>query len=369
MEARADSDRSDLEYGSWNPDLGVSSCRYWTPRHGLRQLTRGLSGNKLGGLLFIYAAALQNNGTSFVHIPAFASLFMPINVHWMPRLNASYLFAAHALAQGMLLRDEALAAALEPSSKQLRQTIASANLPAQRFWRNLLGLCVLNDGHFDLAQQALAKTVGRNAKTDGLADELAGLLGDLERAFLGTVKDAAHNLQMRMQPIQQQWEARGPGLTRLFADTTDPNLVAEHARVAVVYPVLGGGGRAFLDFNTVCFEGVLADELDQLPEVVRLAWLLMQLNCELPMYSEAIHGNRLPHIAALATIPPILFAAEQVQLARCDEATVEQALTHWHLTTPVDVDPVQILMSWWTTYLDTRSPWHVALAALDRMFG
>ena len=67
-------------------------------------------------------------------------------------------------------------------------------------------------------------------------------------------------------------------------------------------------------------------------------------------------------------LPPVLRAAEHVELAECDRLTIELALTAWHVDTPLGFDAVEILTTWWDTYQATRPKWTVALAALDRMF-
>ncbi len=107
----------------------------------------------------------------------------------------------------------------------------------------------------------------------------------------------------------------------------------------------------------------------QLPEVVRLGWLLGQLNLDLPVFSDAIHGKRLPHIAELAMLPVALQAAEEVELWAMDAGGIRRALQVWHVVTPPDLDPVDVLQRWWGTYQETRPRWDIALAALDRMFG
>jgi hypothetical protein len=68
-------------------------------------------------------------------------------------------------------------------------------------------------------------------------------------------------------------------------------------------------------------------------------------------------------------IPPVLAAAEHVELGRFTTEAIHRAIVAWR---PVDADARDVakvadtLMSWWTTYQAGSTPWVVALAALDQ---
>jgi hypothetical protein len=114
---------------------------------------------------------------------------------------------------------------------------------------------------------------------------------------------------------------------------------------------------------------VLANPHAELPEIVRLGWLIAQLQLDLPAYSETIHAERLPHLARLAMLPATLQAAETVELVRWSPDLVQQAISRWQLLVPADVDAPQLLLDWWETYQQSRPAFAVALHALDEMFG
>jgi hypothetical protein len=46
---------------------------------------------------------------------------------------------------------------------------------------------------------------------------------------------------------------------------------------------------------------------------------------------------------------------------------IGKAISAWNLTVPPDVDAAALISDWWSTYLDGRPPWGVALTALDQM--
>jgi hypothetical protein len=154
---------------------------------------------------------------------------------------------------------------------------------------------------------------------------------------------------------------------------TEADLLVDEASVVLVYPALGGGGTAHPANNSLRFEAVLANPLEQLPETVRLGWLVSQLNLDLPKFSERIPRDRLRAIIALAMLPPALASASEVELARNDAATLSLALKSWCDAWPAsfvvgpEIDLADTLSRWWETYQTSRPPFAIALAALDEM--
>lgn len=282
---------------------------------------------------------------------------------------ASCLHAAQAVADGQVLADERVAAALELPARQLAGEFAAAGLAAGPFWRHLLPLSARIGNRRELAETALIKVVGRNSRLASTTSAIAAAIAGVENAFRSVLPNLDQELPLREQPIRDQWEARGPGLLKQIGVLTDESLLPERCEIILVQPVLGGYGAPFLSYNQIHLEAVLANPIAELPEVVRLAWLISQLQLDLPVYGEHVHRDRLPHIARFAMLPVTLAAAEYVELAKLSPETIARAIEAWRLTVPPDVDGPATVLQWWQTYLETRPPWPVALAALDQMFG
>jgi hypothetical protein len=114
-------------------------------------------------------------------------------------------------------------------------------------------------------------------------------------------------------------------------------------------------------------EGVAADPVTELSEVLRLAWLVSMLNLDLPRFGEKIASRRLPRLAGLAMVPVVLAAAESIPLAACDEPTLRLAVQSWLPATEKADDLTATLSQWWEVYRTLRPPWADALQALDRL--
>ena len=97
--------------------------------------------------------------------------------------------------------------------------------------------------------------------------------------------------------------------------------------------------------------------------MLRLGWLLGQLNFDLAALAEPLGAKRLEAVGPLALIPIVLAAAEDIELARYDQQHLRLALELWS-GSPAAAD---VLNTWWETYQASRPSWPAALAALGAM--
>lgn len=288
---------------------------------------------------------------------------MPMELRWIVSTSASAMHAAAALLAGQRLTDERLADALAEETQRLGEFLTSHGIATSAFFEHVIPLSVRLDQPRALAEVLLTKLLGRDATSDAAA--LVGHLLALDDAFAQALPQALVELELRAEPLGQQWEARGPGLLAELARLTGPGLLVAEAEVILVQPVLGGAGAAHWLYNSVHIEAMLANPVPELPEVLRLGWLLARLNLDLPMFEGDLRRDRLREVGALAMMPAVLTAAEEVEWARLSESSLAAALAAWHLDA---ADPL-VLLRWWETYLASRPPWDVALSALDRMLG
>lgn len=294
---------------------------------------------------------------------------MTTELTWKTSLTTSGLHAAEGASRGITILDPQLNEAMATPAAQLRSAIQSTGANPGRMWRHLFGLSATTENSRQLAETAIIKTAGRIERLSALSSQLGAALAEVQGAARRVMPLMMDELALRKRPLREQWEARGPGLLRQIAILTDDQLLAPTADVVILPPVFGGAGDAHLAYNSVRIEAVLANPHADLPEIVRLAWLITQLQTDLPILSENLHADRLPHIARFALLPVTLQAAEELELVRFSPELVRHALLAWHLPVPPGIDPVQVILDWWETYQQTRPPFRVALEALDQMFG
>ena len=293
---------------------------------------------------------------------------------WTPNVSASALHAAEAIhLHRQKLTDQRVLETLTPYTGKLGAWIENA-IPydIQRFWTILLGNAPLIDSNLELAQTVLRKS-GLRANEQSATTQLAGLISDIETSFIQLYPKFLEQLPLRARPLQEQWLGFGAGLTAHLGRLTQKSLLVDEARVVLLQPVLGGAGFAHMEQNFVRMEAVLTNPMVELPEIVRLTWMLSQLNLELPIHSETVGMNLIGRIGPLAMLPATLAAAEVMELSKCDESVAALAIEHWHIATPKDKDVhediVPALLDWWETFLQTRPATNTALQALSKMLG
>jgi hypothetical protein len=290
-------------------------------------------------------------------------------LNWRPSFSASCLHAAKAIVDGRALADQRLSVALQSAAVELQSRIDSAGLPSEVMWRHLIPLAATIESNRQLAELALTKAVGKSTRAEVQIASLAQAIAQLESAMRGVLPKFDEELALRVGPLRQQWEARGPGLLFGVGRLTEEGVLPSNVEVALLHPAIGGAGEAFLPYNLVTIEGVLTNPHPELPETVRLGWLVGQLNADLPRYGENVLAQRLAHVAGFAVLPPVLQAAEDVELVQNSPQLIGKAISAWNLSVLPDVDAAALISDWWSTYLDGRPPWGVALTALDQMFG
>jgi hypothetical protein len=218
-----------------------------------------------------------------------------------------------------------------------------------------------------LVETAVTKTIGRGNRLEVIVGSIDACLAGVESAARSGIPNLNEELTLRERPLREQWEGRGNGLLCEIGRLTEESLVPERCEVLLVLPALGGAGEAHLAYNSVLIEGVLANPIAELPEVVRLAWLIAQLQLDLPKYSEEVEPQRLPDIGRLAMLPPALIAGEAMEFTRFTPELIGKAIAAWHINPPPGSDIAALVGQWWQTYIETRPPWNVALAALDQI--
>jgi hypothetical protein len=289
-------------------------------------------------------------------------------LRWIASLSASCCHAAAALARGRTLADARLDKALREPALTLGRLVGGEARERDRRWDELTALAAGVENNRELAELYLKKSKGRSAVVEADVSEFAAAIAGLEAAALHAIPGMVDELAARAGPLKLHWEARGPGLLAAVGRMAEANLIAPRADVVLVHPALGGSGAAHLPYNSVRIEAVLTHPLPELPETVRLAWLLAQLQLDLPLHSEHLPGDHLPRLAALAMLPPVLAAAEEVELTTAGRDWTPLAVQHWLGDSEPDHEQVaRVLAQWWSTHQTRRPSMAVALGALDEM--
>jgi hypothetical protein len=289
-----------------------------------------------------------------------------VRLNWIACGSASCCYAVARLARGDKPVAAEIVAALGEPTADLRRFLAERHVAAEPFFANLVPASVTIVANRELAQTTLTKTVGRG-RADALVELTAGLLTACEQAYFRAFPQLLDELELRSRPLRELWEASGPGLLVGVGRRTDPRLLLDEATVAVVQPFAGGGGGSYAPYNSVAIEAVLANPHPQLPETVRLAWLLSTLNADLPEFVELLSpGTALP-VMQLAMLPAVLEAAADVEQVRPGDGLLAAAAEAWGAPRPAGDQTFEVVEKWWAFSRLNRAPWNVALTALEHL--
>lgn len=251
----------------------------------------------------------------------------------------------------------------------LASCASKLSVPPDRFWDSLMVLSMDTDGNRQLAERVAIRHLPVSMRTELLLQQLTSAIATVESRFARDFPNFHSEMQLRTTPLQQQWEAYGPGLLRLIARFTADDLIVDHAEVVLVQPIIGGAGHAHLATNRCHVEAVLTDVDLQLVEPLRLAWLLSQVEFERPIYSDLINTLRLREISGLAMLPPVLKAGDELGLGSFSVALMQHAIELWRLAKPNESPATlaEVVMTWWETVEASQPEWRIALTGLDRM--
>jgi hypothetical protein len=288
-------------------------------------------------------------------------LTKPIDIHWQASVPASCFH----VAQAMLLGADVNGALVEPV-QELARALREEHIAPRDFWLHVVPLAAGNLSMMELAEVTLTKILGRREVPFRLL-RFQGLLTELMNAFTAALPDLLQELEAGVEPLRQRWNYHGSSILAGVANWTDPEVLVPKATVVLVHPALSGGGFAHMAYNLARIEAVPADPVPELPEALRLAWLLSMLNLDLPVYREGITPKRLDTVAGLAMIPVVLSAAKAVELSKCDEQTMALALEAWLTFEEAEENFLPALCQWWDVYRTMRLPWAEALKALERL--
>jgi len=286
---------------------------------------------------------------------------------WKPSVLSSALHAAEMVASGRSLLNKPLHEALADIVPVFYEIASNCLIGSERFWDWLIGLSCEYENSIQLAERVMAKAYSGNDRSSEFVTRLATHIALAENALLESAPKAKEELPLRIRPLQELWESYGAGLLIEIGRLSDPTFLVKEALVVPVLPVVGGTGGVLLQSNRVWIEAVLTNPNPTLPEVVRLAWLLSQLEADLPIHGELVNSGRLSWIASLAMLPPTLLAAENMDIGSYSDDQLLLAIEKWHIPNPTDHSLVDTLKSWWATFSQERPPWRIALTALDKM--
>ena len=270
---------------------------------------------------------------------------MKIDLSWVPAELGSCMHAMYRMHRQLPLIARELEPALSPCLLQLGTAADAAGFALNDLWPTLLPVACSHEETSVVARTVLREL--RHSRSDHTFENALEIVLRDSIAAMRVACPSMAELSRRERPLREQWEARGPGLMDHLWAATGGRADAVAATVHLVQPVSGGDGMAHPDYGSIHIEALLTNAPNQPPEAIRIGWLLAQLWCrsDTPAWTTAVEMRLDP---ALTLVPVVIWAAEQVELARFDAPTVEQALVAWRLGDKPRATASR-LVEWWNT--------------------
>ena len=289
----------------------------------------------------------------------------PNQLHRLTDPTVSCLYAAGAALTKPFLIGSTVPESVEQAIAAVRTVLEESYIPAAAFWDHIVPLSA-GRSPAEAVEVALIKIVGREQARMHQSRINAAIMS-LRSSFALTFPGNTDEVASAITALRQRWDREGAGLLNRVVNWTEPGVLVGEATVVAVSPLRNGGGIAYLPYNLACIEVVSADPIAELPETVRLAWLLSVLNLDLPIYSENLKPERLRLISGLAMIPVVLTAAQELSLASSDDMTIALAVDKWFLPGECPAPLVAAVVQWWDVYRTLRTPWAASLQALEKL--
>lgn len=285
-----------------------------------------------------------------------------MQITWDLSPHISLWHAVWAAGTGQPLADPRVSRPAIDAAAAFHSALASAGIAADAFWEHALPLAGQDLPAGELLSAALPACGLPQDSGRALVPTLAWLLEDAQEQVAASWPTLAEELVLRHRPLREQWEARGPGLWAWLCRQFPGLAASGTCRVLGVLPILGGGGWLHRAHCAVRIECVLANPRAELPEVVRLAWLVAQAACQWPAEKGGSYDLRL--LAALALLPGTLAAADELELALCTPDLVAAALASW--MPPEARAWAGRLWAWWEKTAGRPCPWPEAVLGLQQ---
>lgn len=298
--------------------------------------------------------------------------------------SAWAMAAAFRLLAGEPLPDEALAAALAPGVQELAELLALAKVPPARAANHLIPQAACIGSNIELAH-VLKRKLGIPPGSAAFHNGLVRAISAIEAAVLRTRPELTKELAEEAQRLEQAWLAYGgQRLLDVCARLTDPLMIAPAATVLMGTGL--GVSHALLPYNAVFFAPLPCDDGGRWHTAV-LAYLLAQLQVDLPVYADRLLRSGPQRVASLALVPVILTALAEVAppqqslvpsaappaglglVEALATGVTETTIALWLTASGREADAACYaapLAAWWAAYREGGN-WPIALAALDRL--
>ena len=292
-----------------------------------------------------------------------------LNIRWIDHVEMSAAHAAHVVAIGAAFADPKTEELLVEPVTEINNRLVSSSLDVASFWQQYLRNIMVDTDLADACSNALLAARCNEMQLEQIARAIRGRLVDARSLFFKKFPKLVDQLQLRAQPLKSQWDSYGPGLVRevdrrIWGDQPPPRWSPGRVDALLVQPIRGGDGGFDAEQKRIWVEAMLTDADPEVPEVLRIVWLVTRLTIEL--YLRDGSDDALADSWALVSVPIALEAGRELEIVNWPEAPIEKAMQVWHFG---DTNVATKLGAWWRSHRDSAMPLPAALKILQAEVG
>ena len=289
-------------------------------------------------------------------------------IRWVSQPELSAAHAAYLVAIRAQCNDQKTEQSLIQPVTEVNNRLFASAVDVSQFWRQYL-LQVISDVPMEPACSVALLSAGANEmQLEQTTKIIVNRLSEARLAFNHRYPKIAEQLDLRARPIRDRWETYGPGLLnqvgkQIWGNSPPEDWWMPNVTALMVQPIRGGDGGYDASSSRLWLEAMLTDVDQRVPEVLRVAWLVTAMAVE--HYTRETAGDlRLMRSWSLVSVPLVLNAGIEMELLRCDELPICEAMKLWRFG---DEHLAEIVSKWWALQGNNAAPMPARLQCLDEM--
>ncbi|MFM2096430.1 MAG: hypothetical protein RIS70_3554, partial [Planctomycetota bacterium] len=208
---------------------------------------------------------------------------MTLRLRWVTSPLASCLHAVAAIESNRAISDADWHRAIAEPSRHWLDRLHGSGIPIERFLRESVAATLESSSPDEIVTRAIA-TIRSQSHAPSMDTQHTAQLVDGLHSLVAAMMNAFPNLErelvLRIGPLREHWEARGPGLLRWLQRSTHGRSLDDFTSVLLVHPLHDGDVQPLYGHRALLVEALLVNPEPRLPEIVRLAWGFSRLSSD-----------------------------------------------------------------------------------------
>lgn len=285
---------------------------------------------------------------------------------WAVSVDLSVAHAIHSVAVGAKCTEPKTEALLIDPVANINTRLVSETMDVSRFWAQFQLNAIAGMPAETCIRHSLATAGCGEMQIDTVASAVTRQYNDAVAAFMSRYPKLLDQLELRAKPLKDRWGTYGIALLRsveqlIWQNSPPDDWWAPRVSGLLVQPIRGGAGIWDAENERFWIEAMLADADPDIPEVLRIAWLITQIAIENHTRSRS---NEFSLLTAweYAAVPIVLAAAQDVELVRPGPLPIQRALLSW---TSGKEAAAPKLSAWWEQWQEKQNALPLALRDLS----